>query len=469
MIPRLKQIFGNVSPNRLKAVAQTYTENMKTLSMDTCWVKAHFFAQTTIETGYTLNISENMNYRRERFEDIFPSNIFKGRWTKDGKWVSDRDKNGKRIYKDGMKKTLDMAYSITDIQKRKIVLANIAYANRNGNGDYYSGDGWRFRGSGLVQITGRENYSKIQHLINTKFKLNVDIMTNGADTLNGNDRIATLASMCYVYICLKRNPQNYCNNVRNTKSFSKVVGNNIKEKGKPSSWEQKQNSFNLETSKAFVIDQCNLSENKKIKDGQWHDPVDNPQIAVFTQKGNDNPANQVFGTTRGRAHQGIDLFALEGSNLYACLSGKVVITRNKGKAGHQYVVIEVSKKSQIEIFRKRRRNDYKKIDPKEYLEGEGFNKDSDKIYFVYYHMSKILVNEGQDVNAGDVIGKSGITGIDLGTHGPHLHFEIKSVNSFPSGLAGRVNPALYLDYKKKSKLTEAEMNIQRKRKEKGYK
>ena len=156
----------------------------------------------------------------------------------------------------------------------------------------------------------------------------------------------------------------------------------IKEKNKPSSWERKQNSFNLETSKAFVIDQCNLSENKKIKDGQWHDPVDNPQIAVFTQNGNDNPANQVFGTTRGRAHQGIDLFALEGSNLYACLSGKVVITRNKGKAGHQYVVIEVSKKSQIEIFRKRRRNDYKKIDPKEYLEGEGFNKDSDKIYFV---------------------------------------------------------------------------------------
>ncbi|MBW4772749.1 M23 family metallopeptidase [Prevotella jejuni] len=151
------------------------------------------------------------------------------------------------------------------------------------------------------------------------------------------------------------------------------------------------------------------------------------------------------------------------------MSGKVVITRNKDKAGHQYVVIEVSKKSQLEIFRKRRRSDYVKIDPKEYLEGEGFNKDSDKIYFVYYHMSKILVNEGQDVNAGDVIGKSGITGIDLGTHGSHLHFEIKSVNSFPHGLAGRVNPALYLDYKKKNQLTKAEMNIQRNRNKKGYK
>ena len=61
-----------------------------------------------------------------------------------------------------MKRTLDRVYSITDTQERKIVLANIAYANKNGNGDYNSGDGWRFRGSGLVQITGRKNYSKIQ-------------------------------------------------------------------------------------------------------------------------------------------------------------------------------------------------------------------------------------------------------------------------------------------------------------------
>ena len=57
-------------------------------------------------------------------------------------------------------------------------------------------------------------------------------MTNGADTINGDDRIATLASMCYVYICLKGNPQLFCNKVRNTNSFSKAVGKNIKEKNK---------------------------------------------------------------------------------------------------------------------------------------------------------------------------------------------------------------------------------------------
>ena len=36
------------------------------------------------------------------------------------------------------------------------MIANIAYAGRNGNGNIESGDGWRFRGKGIIQVTGRE-------------------------------------------------------------------------------------------------------------------------------------------------------------------------------------------------------------------------------------------------------------------------------------------------------------------------
>ena len=51
--------------------------------------------------------------------------------------------------------------SIVDNEK----IANIVYANRMENGDTASGDGWRFRGRGVIQLTGRHNYTKfVKHL-----------------------------------------------------------------------------------------------------------------------------------------------------------------------------------------------------------------------------------------------------------------------------------------------------------------
>lgn len=48
-------------------------------------------------------------------------------------------------------------------------LANRVYANRNGNGDEASGDGWRFRGRGLFQLTGRGGYARAAGRLNEPY------------------------------------------------------------------------------------------------------------------------------------------------------------------------------------------------------------------------------------------------------------------------------------------------------------
>ena len=89
---------------------------------------AAFLAQCAHESGGFVFIKENLNYRwaslRKTFPKYFPTDALAQQYEK---------------------------------QPEKI--ANRVYANRMGNGPEESGDGYRFCGRGLIQVTGRENYS----------------------------------------------------------------------------------------------------------------------------------------------------------------------------------------------------------------------------------------------------------------------------------------------------------------------
>lgn len=91
----------------------------------------HFMGQIYVETGGFRAMVENLNYRNpERLDAIFS-------------------------------RVRGIADAEALIAAGPEAIANRVYANRLGNGDEASGDGWRYRGSGYKQLTGRANYRDI--------------------------------------------------------------------------------------------------------------------------------------------------------------------------------------------------------------------------------------------------------------------------------------------------------------------
>ena len=60
------------------------------------------------------------------------------------------------------------------------MIANIGYANKNGNGNIASGDGWKFRGRGYIQITGRGTYQAYKNYSGYDVVNNPDLLLNTA-------------------------------------------------------------------------------------------------------------------------------------------------------------------------------------------------------------------------------------------------------------------------------------------------
>ena len=103
---------------------------------------AHFFAQTAHESGGFKTFSENLNYSAKGLRNTF------------GKYF---------------KTDLDAQMCARQPQR----IANRVYANRMGNGDVSSGDGWLYRGRGALQLTGKDNYAAFANYVGRP-----DVMSN---------------------------------------------------------------------------------------------------------------------------------------------------------------------------------------------------------------------------------------------------------------------------------------------------
>jgi len=135
-----------ITPETLRAFAPTIKDPeihasaledaRKMSSVTTSRRLCHFLGQIFVETGGFASMVENLNYKNPaRLDAIF-------------------------------KAVAGIEDARTLIQRGPEAIANRVYANRLGNGDEASGDGWQYRGSGYKQLTGRLNYRDIGNIIN---------------------------------------------------------------------------------------------------------------------------------------------------------------------------------------------------------------------------------------------------------------------------------------------------------------
>jgi putative chitinase len=106
---------------------------------------AAFIAQTSHESGGYTMLSENLNYKAATLAACWPNRFA----------VMGADK--KPIKENGKLVPTAVANSIAG---KPELIANLVYSSRMGNGPAESGEGWKFRGRGLKQLTGKFNYEK---------------------------------------------------------------------------------------------------------------------------------------------------------------------------------------------------------------------------------------------------------------------------------------------------------------------
>ncbi|MFJ3685587.1 glycoside hydrolase family 19 protein [Pseudomonas sp. NPDC090208] len=113
-----------------------------------------FLAQIAHESADFTRVSENLNYTADGLANTWPNRF--GEYTRVGVYLKVELKGGLRIVPN------ELAMQLAG---KPELIANKVYANRFGNGDEDSGDGWRHRGAGLKQLTFKANHDEFARVV----------------------------------------------------------------------------------------------------------------------------------------------------------------------------------------------------------------------------------------------------------------------------------------------------------------
>jgi putative chitinase len=159
---KLKELL----PSRNDKVEEWYeamVEYFPKFEIDTPLRVAAFIAQCGHESnGFTV-LKENLNYSADALNKVFPKYF----------------KNAGR--------------EAEDYHRKPEEIANVIYANRMGNGDTESGEGWKYRGRGPIQLTGKDNYTRFA----TEFFDDPETVMNDPDLLCDHIPTALLSAIWY--------------------------------------------------------------------------------------------------------------------------------------------------------------------------------------------------------------------------------------------------------------------------------
>jgi putative chitinase len=140
---KLENLKGHIPD----AVIAQIPDTAKKFNITTPLRLAHFLAQCGHESGGFKAVSENLNYGAKGLRGIFP----------------------KYFPTDAL---------AAQYERKPEKIANRVYSSRMGNGDEASGEGWKFRGRGYIQLTGKSNYTSFDKTVDDDILANPDLVAN---------------------------------------------------------------------------------------------------------------------------------------------------------------------------------------------------------------------------------------------------------------------------------------------------
>lgn len=130
----LKVSFPSASDQTIEKFIEPIATTLKKFSISSKHDISAFLAHIGHESGDLKFVKENLNYSSQALQRVF-----------------------KKYFP-----TQDLA---NQYARKPEMIANRVYANRMGNGPESSGDGWKFRGRGVIQLTGKSNYQEFAKAI----------------------------------------------------------------------------------------------------------------------------------------------------------------------------------------------------------------------------------------------------------------------------------------------------------------